>query len=91
MFQRGKAERNKQFFDKLKVNEDTINVSFGKPLTWLRQNDVKQSKVVIVKECDAYEVDNWPELIEWFHATTKRFEATFKAHLSKVEQQLKNM
>jgi hypothetical protein len=91
VFQRGKAERNKQFFDNLKVNEDVINDTFGQPLTWLRQDNAKQSKIVIVKECDAYEIDNWPELIQWFLATTIKFESAFRVHLPKVTQQLKSM
>lgn len=91
VFQLSSAERNKQFFDQLKANEDAINNAFGQPLTWLRQENVKQSKIVFVKECDAYDVDNWPELIEWFVTYTIKFESAFKLHLPKVNQQLKNM
>ncbi|HBY86607.1 MAG TPA: hypothetical protein DEO86_12115 [Colwellia sp.] len=91
VFQLSSAERNKQFFDQLKANEDAINNAFGQPLTWLRQENVKQSKIVFVKECDAYDVDNWPELIEWFVTYTIKFESAFKLHLPKVNQQLKNI
>ena len=91
VFQLSSAERNKQFFDQLKANEDAINNAFGQPLTWLRQENIKQSKIVFVKECDAYDVDNWPELIEWFVTYTIKFESAFKLHLPKVNQQLKNM
>ena len=85
------TERNKLFFDKLKENEAAINEAFGQPLTWLRQDHAKQAKIMIVKECDAYEVDNWPELIEWYIAKTIRFEHAFREYLPKVQQQLKNM
>ena len=91
VFQLSSADRNKLFFDKLKASEDAINNAFGQPLTWLRQENVKQSKIVFVKECDAYDVDNWPELIEWFVTYTIKFESAFKSHLPKVNQQLKNM
>lgn len=91
VFQRGNAKRNKLFFDKLKENEDVINATFGHPLQWLRQDNAKQSKIVMVKECDAYVVDNWPELTEWFLVTTIKFENAFRAHLPKVNQQLKKI
>lgn len=90
VLQSGNAERNKLFFDKLRAFEEVINGDFGQPLTWLRQDNVKQSKIVIVKECDAYEVDNWPDLIEWLVSATTNFEKAFRNHLPLVSQQLKD-
>jgi len=83
------AERNKLFFDELREFEIDINDDFGQPLIWLRQDNVKLSKIVVIKECDAYEVDNWPVIIDWLVTATTKFEKAFKKHLQKVNQQLK--
>jgi hypothetical protein len=89
VIQVGNTERNKMLFDKLKTDDKAINESFGEPLTWLRQDNAKQSKVMTVYDCDAYDIDNWPELIEWFVATTIKFENTFSHHLQSVNKQVK--
>ena len=91
ILQSSNAERNKLFFDKLKELEIEINNTFGQPLTWLRQDSAKLSKIVTIKECDAYDTDNWPELIDWFVEVTAKLENAFKAHLLQVSQQLKKL
>ena len=84
VFQSSKTERNKQMYDQVYVHSDKLNLAYGKPLEWLRQNDIKQSKVMITFEGDCYNEEHWPELAQWFIENQMRLANMFDGYLKKL-------
>jgi len=85
VFQSSKAERNKQFYDQFYLHSDEINSAFGQPLEWLRQDDIKQSKIMLTYENDCFDNELWPELAHWFIENQIKMDSVFSDYLKKLK------
>jgi len=85
VFQTSNTERNKQFYDQFYVHIDELNIAFGKPLDWLRQDGIKQSKIMVTYENDCFNDELWPELSNWFIENQIKMDSVFSDYLQKLK------
>jgi hypothetical protein len=86
---RPSQEVNKFIFDQLLVHKDAIESIFDSPLEWMRLDDKKACRIQFAKSIDAFDRDNWSEMVEWHIDNLIRFEAAFKDHLISASKLLK--
>lgn len=85
-FQRGRAEENKWLFDRLMERKDEIETQFGAPITWLRLDDKKASRVQFAESADGYDRDGWDQLITWHVEKIQAWESALKGPVAEVAQ-----
>lgn len=77
VFQSSDKERNKLLFDEVCSRKSEFDDAFGVPLTWLRMDDSKMSKIVHVAPFDGFNEEVWPEMAAWMTAEMKKLQAIF--------------
>lgn len=83
------AEQNKRIFDWLHARKDQIEVEFGAPLQWLRQDQIKVSLIQFETNFDGRDRENWPEMAAWLSDHVRKLEAALRGHLAEVARNLK--
>ncbi|PLX37894.1 MAG: hypothetical protein C0606_06455 [Hyphomicrobiales bacterium] len=71
---RFEADENKWLFDRLYQDKDKIEELFGVPLNWRRMDEKKASRIEAEYQCDGFNSDVWPEIIEWAADASDRLE-----------------
>ncbi len=89
-FVRSNRDENKAIFDTLERQKAAIEQAFGAPLTWLRLDEKKASRIQFAKPVDGYDRENWPAMITWMVEHMTRIEQAFKEPLAEVNVRLKN-
>ncbi len=84
------SARNKWIFDRLEQEKKELEGRFGDELRWRRMDDRKASRIVLSQPCDGYNVENWPEMIDWICRHFIRLEETFSEPLARLSRQLKS-
>ena len=84
------SARNKWIFDQLEQETKELADRFGGQLRWRRMDDLKASRIGLSHPCDGYNVENWPEMIDWMCRHFVRLEETFSEPLARLNQQLRS-
>ena len=84
------SARNKWIFDQLEQEKKELEGRFGDELRWRRMDDLKASRIGRSHPCDGYNVENWPEMIDWICRNFIRLEETFSEPLARLSRQLKS-
>ncbi|MCK5281068.1 MAG: DUF4268 domain-containing protein, partial [Cyclobacteriaceae bacterium] len=88
---RGTQEETKFMFDYLFKNREAIESDFGKKLIWERLDDKRASRIKYEDTSfNVFNKDCWDNMAEFLADGMVRMEATFKNHIKKVGQKLKN-
>jgi hypothetical protein len=85
-FSRSEAEENKWLFDRLHDHKDRIEAAFGHPISWLRLEDRKASRIQFGEPADSYDRESWPQLIDWHVRMIQRWEAALRSPLAEIAQ-----
>lgn len=88
-FGRNSAEANKWLFDRVVEQRDSIELSFGAELEWLRLDDKKQSRVQYAVKLDGYNRDEWRAAISWHVEQMTKLEQALKTPLQQAAQSLR--
>lgn len=89
-FGRSETSENKWLFDQLYAQKDQIEARFGKPMTWRRMDENKQSLIVYAQPFDGYNRAVWPEMIDWLSTHIQKLETTFREPLARLNRQVRN-
>lgn len=87
---RSDAAENKDIFDRLASQRDTLERAFGEELEWRRLDDNKVSMIVCRQAVQGYDRENWPEMIEWLREHYQRMDETFTAVLREAANRVKS-
>jgi hypothetical protein len=74
-------EQTKSMFDHLRTRKEVIEKVFGEPLGWRRMDDKDTSLLVLSKQVDGYQKDNWPQMIEWLIDRMQRLESAISPEI----------
>jgi hypothetical protein len=82
----GDYEKNKQLFDILFEQKESIETEFGETLEWRRMDDKRTSRVVRVIEGEGglNEPESWPVLQDRLIDLMLRFDKLFRPHIDKL-------
>jgi hypothetical protein len=80
---RGNAKENKDIFDRLMAEKESIESRFGGPLTWERLDAKRASRVKQVVNVGGYRSpeSDWPAIQEQMVATMTRLESALRTNL----------
>jgi hypothetical protein len=88
---RANKEENKLVFDELVKRKQSIEESFGQPLTWDRMDDKKASRVKYEKDgVNIFNRDDWPDMIEFMAGAMCSMEKALRGPLEEINLQLKS-
>ncbi|MBI2405479.1 DUF4268 domain-containing protein [Candidatus Microgenomates bacterium] len=68
---------SKELFYQFRKNKEQIEAGLGEQLNWMELPDKKASRVVISREADIYESDEWGEYFEWLLGQAEKFYKVF--------------
>ncbi len=86
---RTQAEANRFVFERLHAVKDSVEATFGAPLTWMALPDRKACRIQYAMPVDGYDKANWPEMIVWLVEHMTRLEQALSGPLEKIRQELK--
>ena len=89
-FSRPTSKENKQLFDHVNEQKQSIETQFGNELDWHRLDDKKSSRIAFAHDFDGFNESSWPAMIDWFCEHIIRFERAFAEPLVRADQQLKS-
>ena len=84
------SARNKWIFDQLEQEKSALEGRFGDELRWRSMDDMKASRIDLAHPFDGYNVENWPEMIDWLCRYFVRLEKTFSEPLARLSRQLES-
>jgi hypothetical protein len=78
-------ERNKQYFNQLLKEKDTIQDSFGNELVWKEFLEHKMSRIKFeMQNVNLFEQNDWDKMNEFIISNLSKFEKAFKPAISKL-------
>jgi hypothetical protein len=86
---RGTQQENKQIFDGLHAQKESIESTFGARLKWLRLDHRKASRIEYQKSFDGYDKENWPEMVAWLIQFLPKMERTFSQQIEVIRRDLR--
>ena len=72
---------NKALYDKLEVHKDEINAETGLELDWRRLDDKKACRILIEKEFNIDDKEDWPSEFSWLMDTALKMKKAFKKYI----------
>ena len=90
VMQRPDAAENKWIFDELQSQKSAIEDRFGAALNWRRHDEAKRCSIDYGKVFDGFDMENWPEMIDWLADHIRRLEEAFREPLAMLNQRLKS-
>ncbi len=83
----GRGEGNKKIFDDLLQKKDQIEKDFGEPLTWMRLDQKRASRIKKDINVGGYNdpEEKWPEIHDAMIDNMVRLEKALKPHISKLK------
>ncbi len=79
---------NKAMFDYLHERRGQIETAFGASLKWRRVDDKQCSMVVISREVDGFNRENWPAMVEWLTTHVPKIEKAFAPEIGNLRELL---
>lgn len=77
-------EENKEIFDKLYQEKESIEALFGHPLNWQRLDNKKSSIIMYSTPTESFNEEKWDEMIEWHLEYIIKLEKALKEPLNRV-------
>lgn len=87
--ERFEARENKWLFDQLMLEKEQIEADFGAPLEWHRLDENKASRIKFSRTVDAFNQENWPEIVEWFVENNRQLDRAFGQRIRKLGSRIK--
>lgn len=82
---RSDAEENKRIFDALCAHRDKADEVFGEPLEWLRQDNIKTSRIChVIPGGGLRDRERWPEIQDRMIDAMVRLEKALKPHIKRL-------
>ena len=81
---------NKWIFDQLDRQKQEIEERFGAEFQWHRLSDNKASRICYAHPFDGFNVENWPDRIEWLCEHFVKLDQTFTEPLARLNQRLRS-
>ncbi|HGN2573524.1 TPA: DUF4268 domain-containing protein, partial [Providencia rettgeri] len=66
-----------------------IEGKFGHPLSWLRLDNKKSSRIEFCIEVDGYNQDEWDKYSEWHLDNIQKLETVFKTYIPNISTLVK--
>ena len=89
VLQRPQKETNEWIFDQLKAKREALEAKIGRALDWRRHEGSKKCTVVLTREVDGFDTENWPDITQWFADGIAKFEAAFAEPISVLNRRIK--
>ena len=72
---------NSKLYQKLASKKDAIETQIGEGLEWLELPEATASRILLLKDGNPKDRDNWEEYFDWFCSKTDTFYKTFKPYI----------
>lgn len=88
---RGVKEENKDIFNKLSSQKETIETAFQHDLIWERLDNKRACRIKAELSSNVFEKENWAEMIEFMSDRMIRLENAFKKPIQEIGKSLKSI